>query len=216
MSEPLDQIELTAFQFDAIVGILPSERVTPQPVSLEVRLGLPLGSIAESGDLSLGVDYAAVERELTALAQEGRFWLIETFAVAAVRWLLATPTPAMGRARVHQAQVAVRKPTILGGRAVPGVVVTRRGPVQLVGAPGAVRSALVATPRDGAWRDVLPPGVATVVAADQGALVVAGSVTTPRGAVGAGERVPRGAGAVVAGPDGATLLVAGLPSGAPG
>lgn len=216
MSEPLDCVELTAFHLDTIVGILPSERVSAQPMQLEVRLGLPLGAIAETGDLALGVDYAAVERELTALAQEGRFWLIETFAVAAARWLLLPPTSAMARGRVHQARVTVRKPTILGGRAVPGVTIERAGvPVLAVETgDGATRTTLVATERDGAWRLELAAGAAGRVADEQGALVVAGEVTAQGVVFAAPTRVPRGCGSVLAGSQGATLLVAGVPDGA--
>lgn len=205
----MDTVSLSDLRFETIVGILPAERVEPQPIVLDVELGLALGPIGESGDLGLGIDYAAVETQLTALTQLGRFWLIESLGLAAVRWLLLEPTADEARGRIERARIAIRKPAILGGRAVPGVAIARSVPARVTveSQDGVERVTLVQTPRDGAWRLRLEPGAHWQLEPWQGALVVAGDVLVGGQRYDAGTRVPSGA--ELASSHGATLLAAG-------
>lgn len=209
----MDTVLLRELRFDTIVGILPSERVTPQPMVLDVDLGMDLEPIGETGDLGLGVDYAAVEAQLTAMAQEGEFWLIETLALAAVRWLRLDPFEEEGRGRIHQAAVTIRKPTILGGRAVPGVRVSREGPVPapVEEAGGVWVERVVATDKDGVWRVRLQAGARWEPGPDQGLMVVAGTVIAGSERREPGARPGRGCGPVEAVDGPAVLLVAGTP-----
>lgn len=198
----MDCVTLSDLRFETIVGILPEERVTPQPVVLDVRLDLPLGPVGDTGDLGLGIDYAKVETELTALAQLGQFWLIESLGLAAARWLLLESS-------VQRVRIAIRKPEILGGRAVPGVVVERESPphvtVEVHG--GIERTTLVDTPRDGAWRLRMEPDTHGVLDEHHAALVVDGEILVGGQRYEAGTRVP--VGAEISCSSGATLLVAG-------
>ena len=205
----MDTITLQNLQFDTIVGILPSERVTPQPMEIDLHLGFPLGPIGDTGDLGLGIDYAAVEQQITALAQEGRFWLIETLALAATRWLLLKPTPDEERGQIDRARIHIRKPTILGGRATPGVVMERDAPAHVTVEvhEGVERVTLAQTDVDGAWRLRLAPGASWPLEPHHGGLLIAGTVAAGGVVLRAGDRVPRGA--VLTADGSATLLIAG-------
>lgn len=96
-----------------IVGILPRERVEPQRIRVRVAMALDLGPVGDTGDLAAGVDYAVVDGLVRFLAIEGRFRLIESLGIAALRAILATPVQGEGRAAVRQASIRITKPTVL-------------------------------------------------------------------------------------------------------
>ena len=211
----VDWIELQEFEFSTIVGILPSERVTVQPLRVDIRLELPLDECGDSGDLSKSLNYAMVEAAVCFLAQEGQWWLIESLALAVCRWLLADPAPGEGRGRVETVEIRLRKPTILHGRAVPGVGMRRTGVVQLAGAQarGVRIQTLVDTGKDAAWRVVLMPGASWSVDRSVGVFVVSGSVWAGDQQLKPNERRCRGTEFEVQNREGApaVLLFAGMP-----
>jgi FolB domain-containing protein len=208
-----DQVELRALALECIVGILPRERVTPQPLVFDVSVGLALEMCGDTGDLSKSIDYAAIETWLTTLAQAGQFWLIESMALAAVRGLLLPPGEGEARAAIRAATVSIAKPTILGGRAVPSVRVSRRAPVQLacVAGAGARCAVLVRTPRDGAWRLELADGATWVAGPEIGGCVMAGRVNCGGTSVEMGGALARGVGKFTAVGGPAVLWLAGTP-----
>ena len=57
--EPRDWIELGSWRLDCILGVLEREQKTPQPLEIEVRLGLDLERAADGDALDKTVDYAA-------------------------------------------------------------------------------------------------------------------------------------------------------------
>lgn len=123
----MEGIGLTV-ELACIVGILPRERVEPQPIVVELWMELDLRPCGDSGDLSASVDYGAVDEQIRFLAVEGRFRLIESLALAIVR-LVTSPGP--GRAAVDRATVTIKKPVVLRS-AEPRVTVSR-GPEVLTG-----------------------------------------------------------------------------------
>lgn len=118
-----DWVELDEFTVQCMVGILAEEQVKVQPVQVSLRLALDLEPVA-GGDLSKGVNYAAVGRQVAFLLQFGQWRLIESAAFGIARLLLAPPSPAEHRGQVDEVQVRLRKPEILSD-AVPGIGVTR-------------------------------------------------------------------------------------------
>jgi dihydroneopterin aldolase len=125
----MDTVHLRS-ELACVVGILPRERVEPQRITVDVRMELDLESVGTTGDLGEGVDYAAVDALLRFLAVEGRFRLLESFALAALRGIVAGP--------VQRATIDIRKPDVLRA-ATPGVSATRdaawarsAGPLDLV------------------------------------------------------------------------------------
>lgn len=195
----MDWIELSRFRFDTIVGLLEREQREPQPLEVEVRLGLDLSGAA-GGDLGQSVDYAAVAEQITFLAQHGHWRLLESLAHGAARLLLAAPAPQEGRARIEEVELAFHKPTILDGRAVPGVRVQRKGPVKLesrVWGEGVTAEVLVEDTLSGAYRVALAPGAKWSPPPGAVGLLLAGRPLVDGLAVGAGARFARGAGVVV-------------------
>ena len=156
-----DRIELTDFVFDTIVGILPSEQLTPQPLAVEIAMELPLEDTARTGELGGSINYAAVQRWVWVLARHGCWPLIESLSHAIARLILAAPAECEGRAAIQAVEVNLRKPTILDG-AVPGVRIRRDaewcdlGEVDLES--GVTKGILEETPARSAYRMVLQPG----------------------------------------------------------
>jgi FolB domain-containing protein len=186
----MDSISLDAFEVECIIGILDSERITPQPLQFEVRLHLPLDGAA-AGDLGRSVNYAAVLEQVTALAM-GRWRLLESLGTAACRLFLAPPCPAESRALVSSVEITMRKPHILGGRAVPAVTIRRdRRWLHLPTrrSEGMVAEVLQETPTHGAYRVHIDPK--TTWTAPDGAVVlaIAGDMSIDQQTVSAGTEV---------------------------
>ena len=96
-------IELRGLRFDAICGVLPHERTTPQPLELDIDLHADLDAAGESDDLADTVDYGAacqvVEDVVTTLQPQ----LLERLASAVADALLALDE------RLDAVTVTVRK-----------------------------------------------------------------------------------------------------------
>ncbi|MEQ1571103.1 MAG: dihydroneopterin aldolase [Myxococcota bacterium] len=156
----MDAIELDV-HLSCIVGILPRERIEPQPLEISARLELDLEGVGRSGDLERGVDYASIDAQFRFLAVEGRFRLLESLALALLRAALTGP--------VERASVRIAKPAVLRA-AVPAIAVARsRG--------WAVGDRWIDVPEVEVYRDVALPGVA--LTADAVFSLDAGAVPCP-------------------------------------
>jgi dihydroneopterin aldolase len=107
-----------------ILGILGRERVTPQKLLACFTLELDLEPTARHGDLSHSVNYADVDGMFRLLADHGGFLLLETMALAALRWVLLPAGPGEQRGAIQQATLHLRKPEVMP-LALPGVRLTR-------------------------------------------------------------------------------------------
>ena len=56
MSNLLDTIFIKQLRIKTIVGILPRERITPQPIFLDVKLSVDVHTPAKTGDISDACD----------------------------------------------------------------------------------------------------------------------------------------------------------------
>lgn len=215
----MDTIELTAFRVDTIIGLLDQEQRRAQPIDVEIAMDLPLETTAKTGDLSQSIDYAAVQAWFTTLAQQGKWRLIESLAMATCRLLLSPPGPGESRAQIQAVRISIRKPTILDG-AVPGVRVARQAswaalrPREI--APGVQVAVLEQTPIQAAWRVTLEPGSHWAVPPRCSLHVLGGQGTRDGRALLSGEVCPRmSIQDLQAGPSGMTLLGIGeFPGGA--
>ena len=122
---PLDVITLRGLTVDCIVGIYNRERVTAQPLRLDVALFLDTRPAAVSGKLGHTVHYGRLAGELRFLLEVCRFELLESAAETVCHYLLAPATPDAPRARVDAVSVRITKPEALGGAAVPALQVHR-------------------------------------------------------------------------------------------
>lgn len=191
----MDVIELTAFRVDCILGILEREQREPQPLDIEIRMGLDLGPAGDGDALDRSVNYAEVMAQVTALVSEARFRLLETMGLAIARLILAPPAPGERRARVETVQITLRKPEVLGGAAIPGVVMARdRAWCDLRTrsfGEGVLLDVLAENGHDGAYRLHLDRGASLVLPASLSLHVVTGDIEA-EGPVLPGQTLRRG------------------------
>lgn len=112
MSDVPDRLSLIGMRFEGRHGVLPGEKVTPQPFEVDVILHADLEPAARSDALTETVDYAVLFDLVEAIVTGPSFDLIEALAGAIVRAVLAATEPAL----VNAVEVRVRKPAApLGG-----------------------------------------------------------------------------------------------------
>lgn len=114
-----DSIFIEALTFDCIIGVLPPERITPQPLRIDLRFELPLSKAAASESLEDTIDYGAIADHVRSFVMERRFMLLETLAEETVRTLLAD-------SRIDAVELTVRKPLAIPGADAAGVRIYRR------------------------------------------------------------------------------------------
>lgn len=119
-----DWIGLERMTVNCRIGCSAAERSAEQPVAIELGFSLDLDA-AMGGDLGRSVNYAEILEQVTFIAREGRFVLLESLAAAVARHLLAPPARGEPRAEIRAARIKVSKPEIFGGRAVPSIEVAR-------------------------------------------------------------------------------------------
>lgn len=106
-------------RIDCIVGIHPHERVTPQPVILDLELDYDFAPAAASDAIADVINYDAVVAQVTDLIQSRKFQLIESMAEATVALLWARH-PSIERIRLE-----IRKPAAVPAAASSFVRVDR-------------------------------------------------------------------------------------------
>ncbi len=207
-----DQITLDSLVVDCIVGVLEREQHTTQPLHIALGMSIGLTPCGDTGDLSESVNYAAVAEDVRFLCQHGRFRLIESLGLAALRQILSTPAPCEGRAPVDAAWIRIRKPVVLDGNPVPGVELHRSAPLArpVVSESGVAIHTLVHVPDSVAWRVELEPGAQWTAPPGVAVRVVAGAVSAGALTLRANDRLPRPAGTLGT-TSGAVLLAVGQP-----
>ena len=122
----LDSIRLNQLEVSCIVGVYPSERLTPQPLILDLQLFLDTRKAAQGGGLKASIDYAKLCGELEFLLKSCRFLLLEEAAEALCRYLLAPTLTSVPRARIESVSLTLSKPEALKGRAIPSIIIHRK------------------------------------------------------------------------------------------
>ena len=174
-----DWIHLTAAEFPCIVGLLEWERSTPQPLAVEISLNVNLEGAA-GGDLSRSVNYATTLVQVEFVAQEGQWELLESLGAALARLLLAPPARGEQRTDVSQVRVRLQKPSVLSGRAIPCVELSRPRswltmPQFANGVPGVVIEVLQEARGTGAYRTHMDPGSTWIIPDNMACMLIAGS-----------------------------------------
>jgi FolB domain-containing protein len=98
-----DVVEVRDLRVSAVIGALESERGAPQPLSLDIDIFRPFIGAARGDDLGATTNYADVIELVVALAQNGRYQLLETLAVSAGESILDSDLS------INKVTVAVRK-----------------------------------------------------------------------------------------------------------
>ena len=113
-----DKVLIRELKVEAILGILPQERVTPQPVLINITIYTDTRRAARSKDIVDAVNYAALADAATDLTLDGKYLLIETL----VEDLAAL---SLSRAHVEGVSVRVEKPQAVQAAGAVGVEIYR-------------------------------------------------------------------------------------------
>ncbi len=113
-----DKVLIRELKVEAILGILPQERVTPQPVLINITVFTDTRRAARSKDIVDAVNYAALADAATKLTIDGKYLLIETL----VEDLAAL---SLSLAHVEGVSVRVEKPKSVPAAGAVGVEIYR-------------------------------------------------------------------------------------------
>jgi len=100
----IGSIGLEGLQIHCIVGIHPHERVQEQDLFVDICVETDFAAAAAADHVEHTIDYDLISKELTRLATERQFQLIETFAEESAALLFAL------FASVSAVEMTVRKP----------------------------------------------------------------------------------------------------------
>ena len=114
----MDRIFITDLQVDAVIGILPHERLAPQPLVLDLELAADVRTPAASGDIADALDYKALSDGVRAFVAASEERLLETLAERVCAFVRQEFGVAWLRLVLH-------KPEALDGPTDVGVIVER-------------------------------------------------------------------------------------------
>ena len=117
----LDRIFITDLRVEAIIGILPHERVTAQPLVLDLELAADIVTPAASGDITDALDYKALSDALRAFVAASEERLIETLAERICTFVRT-------EFGVPWLKLVLHKPDALEGATDVGVILERGTP----------------------------------------------------------------------------------------
>jgi dihydroneopterin aldolase len=117
-----DEIFIQQLIVETIIGVLPHERCTLQPIELDIVLMTNISVAAESENLADTLDYAAIATGISDYVKKTQFLLIETLAESIVKWLWAF-FPA-----INQVSLVLRKPMAVSTAKTVGLKIKRRRP----------------------------------------------------------------------------------------
>jgi dihydroneopterin aldolase len=106
MTDYPDRLALRGMRFEARHGVLPDEKLNPQPFEVDVVLHADLRRASESDDLADTADYSALTDLVEVIVTGPSFDLIEALAGAIARAMLAATDPLV----VGAVEVRVSKP----------------------------------------------------------------------------------------------------------
>ncbi|KIG11676.1 Dihydroneopterin aldolase [Enhygromyxa salina] len=115
-----DRILISELRVDCIVGVFDHERLRPQPLLIDLELGLDTAEAAYSGRIAATCDYGRVADEIATLLEFRRYKLLEVAAGELAAMLIGV------HPMIEDVRLRLRKPEALPGRAtMAGVEVYR-------------------------------------------------------------------------------------------
>ena len=105
-----DIVFIEQLTVNAILGILPEERITPQPVVVDLQLQVDSRAAAQSTRIEDTLDYADLANKVQTLIIDGKYLLIETQSTTSQTCVWCTELPGV--------TVEVRKPKALANAVV--------------------------------------------------------------------------------------------------
>jgi 7,8-dihydroneopterin aldolase/epimerase/oxygenase len=123
-TEPLDLIFIEGFTGHTVIGIHDSELHRPQPVVIDLCVGVPRPRACDTDDIGHTIDYGDMRTRLQRLLAEHRVHLLEAFAEQVANM-------ALYEFHAHWVRVRVVKPKKFEDTAAVGVTIERRRPVSM-------------------------------------------------------------------------------------
>lgn len=137
-----DHIHLQGLELACIVGLRPHERKRPQPIRVDVTLGLDLSRAGRSSRILHTIDYCSVVTEIETLLKFREYRLIEMATEEVCAMLFAS------HKLLETVALRIDKPEALRGRALASVTVERSResfPVETLATEGAERERFLET-----------------------------------------------------------------------
>lgn len=113
-------VGLNDLRIDCIIGVYPHERTHTQPLFVDVEVEYDFAPAAQSSGIEDALDYDKLARELTLLAVERQYQLLETFVEEATRHCL------QHFSAINMIRLAVRKPNAVEAAAAAFASAERR------------------------------------------------------------------------------------------
>ncbi len=114
----MDRILISDLLVRCIIGVNEDERREKQDVVINLAISADLGKAGKSDRFEDAVDYRALKKQIVAVSESSRFYLVEALAEAVAAICLAHP-------EVAEVQVRVEKPSALRFARSVGVEITR-------------------------------------------------------------------------------------------
>jgi len=113
------QISIKNLRVQAIIGVHPRERTSPQEIRLTITLEYDAAGAIASDRIDDALDYDKLSRNVVERIQSARFFLIERLASEILQLILSDP-------RVRFARVEVDKPNALSDAESVSAAVEKR------------------------------------------------------------------------------------------
>lgn len=113
-----DLILIKGLRFNCIVGINPPERISPQPLQLDLELGSDISTAAARDDIRSTVDYSEVAAFVETFVTTRQFFLLETLAEETSQMIL-------DRWQVRSVRLLVLKPQAILNAEAAGISIYR-------------------------------------------------------------------------------------------
>jgi len=130
---PLDLVFIEGFVGETVIGIHDTELHRPQPLAIDVCLGVPRPRACDTDDIADTIDYGALRVRLHRLLAEHSVRLLEAFAEQVAQIALV-------EFHAHWVRVRVAKPRKFDDAAAVGVQIERRRAVAEEPAARAART----------------------------------------------------------------------------
>jgi 7,8-dihydroneopterin aldolase/epimerase/oxygenase len=120
-----DFITLRDLQVQAVIHAVDPDARRRTRLDLEIDLHLDLEPAGRADDFAFTIDFFQVNEIVRALAEHGRWWMLESLALTLARTLLLPPAPGEARSGIDGITLRMSRPELMDGLAVPGIVIHR-------------------------------------------------------------------------------------------
>jgi D-erythro-7,8-dihydroneopterin triphosphate epimerase len=115
----MDRVHIEDLDIEGIIGINPSERVTPQTIRVNATLFVDTRAAAATDDIDDAVNYRTITKAIISHVESGAPLLVERLAQEIAEVCLETDD------RVHSVEVKVEKPGAVRHARSVGITIHR-------------------------------------------------------------------------------------------